>query len=292
MEKHSEVRIGLFAMLGCYLLWGFQPLYWAIDDSFDFMFLMAARTLSAAVFCTAIVAAQGHLGQIREVFRSPKILMREIPAAVFLFGDWFVYIWAVQNGQVLECSVGYYIMPLVVFAFGALIFREKCRPFHFVALAFMIAAIVIPAVALGTLPWVSVSLSLMFSIYAAIKKSLTLDSIVSTTCEIIIMAPFMLVYMLLFRRGEGGMASVDALHFLYLVGAGIVTASPMLFYSIAVKRLRLLTVSIGQYLSPTLAIVCSLILHEEITPMKLLTFGLIWIGIVIFAAGTIKYKEL
>lgn len=291
MEKRKEIRIGLLAMLACYLLWGLSPLYWHFSN-FDSMFLMATRTVSAALFCLLLVALQGNLKELREVFRSPKLLMREIPAAAFLFGDWFVYIWAVQNGQVLECSVGYYIQPIVVFAIGALIFREKCRPFHLVALSFMIAGIVIPAVSLGKLPWVSCSLALMFSVYAALKKSLRIDPIVSTTSEILIMMPFMLAYLLIFRRGPGGLADLHVPQVLYLLGAGVVTAAPMLFYGVCVKRLRLLTVSVGQYFSPSLSVLCSLILHEEITPMKILTLVFIWIGIIIYTTGTFKHKEL
>lgn len=292
MDQRRNIRIGLIAMIGCYMFWGTQPLYWNIGRSFDATFLMAARSVSAALICLAVVAAQGHLGQLRQVFTDRRILLRELIATVFLFGDWYVYIWAVQNGQVLECSVGYYIMPLVVFAIGALIFHEKCRPFHFIALAFIVAAILIPAITLGRLPWVSISLSLMFSVYAAIKKSLTLDSIVTTTAEILIMAPFMLAYLLIFRRGPDGLAALNGLRLLYLLGAGVITAAPMLLYAISIRTLRLMTVSIGQYLSPTLSTVCSILLHEQITPMKIASIGLIWVGIIIFTAGTVRSREL
>ena len=291
MNDRRAVRTGFVCIIICYILWGFQPLYWHLDGTFDSMFLMASRSISASLFCLLLLTAQGKLEQFRAVFRDRKVLVREIPAAALLFGDWFVFIWGVQHAQVLECSVGYYIQPLVVFAFGALVFHEKCRAYHFAALALMIAGIVISAAALGALPWVTVSLAVMFAVYAAIKKSLTIDSIVSTSVEILLAAPFMLAYLLIFRRGPGGLAELKPLRALFLLGGGIVTGLPMLLYSVGVRRLKLMTVSIGQYISPTLGVVCSLILRESITREKLWSLAFIWAGILIYAGFTLRDQK-
>ena len=288
MNKSSVVRAGLVPIVICYCLWDFQPLYWHLDDTFDSLFLMASRAVAAGLFCLVLLAVQGKLGQLKAVFSDRKLLAREIPAALFLFGDWFVFIWAMQHAQVLECSVGYYIQPLVVFTLGALLFHEECRPYHFVALGFMAAGIVVSTLALGALPWVTVSLALMFAVYAAIKKSLQIDPMVSTTCEILLMAPFLLAYLLLFRRGSGGLAELDFPRTLFLLGGGIVTGLPMLLYSRGVKHLKLMTASVGQYISPTLGVLCSLILREEITREKLISLAFIWAGILIYAGCTIR----
>ena len=291
MNRSRAAGTGFLCILICYFLWGLQPLYWNLDHTFDSMFLMATRAVAAGLFCILLLAAQGKLGQLKAVLTDPKIMAREIPAALFLFGDWFVFIWGVQHAQVLECSVGYYIQPLVVFAFGALVFHEKCRAYHFAALALMIAGIVISAAALGALPWVTVSLAVMFAVYAAIKKSLTIDSIVSTSVEILLAAPFMLAYLLIFRRGPGGLAELTPLRALFLLGGGIVTGLPMLLYSVGVRRLKLMTVSIGQYISPTLGVVCSLILRESITREKLWSLAFIWAGILIYAGFTLRDQK-
>ena len=288
MNRSRTVRAGFLSIVACYCLWGLQPLYWNLDHTFDSMFLMATRAVAAGLFCLILLAAQGKLGQLKAAFCDPKILAREIPAALFLFGDWFVFIWAVQHRQELECSVGYFIQPLVVFTFGALLFREKCRPYHFAALLFMVAGILVSTLALGALPWVTVSLALMFAFYAAIKKSLRIDSIVSTSCEILLMAPFLLAYLLIFRRGPGGLAELNLPRTLFLLGGGVITGLPMLLYSIGVKQLRLMTASIGQYISPTLGLLCSLILHEEITWEKLVSLAFIWVGILIYAGFTLR----
>ena len=291
MNDRRAVRTSFACIIICYTLWGLQPLYWHLDDTFDSMFIMASRSVSASLFCLLLLALQGKLGQLRAVFADKKLLAREIPAAALLFGDWFVFIWAVQHSQVLECSVGYYIQPLVVFAFGALIFHETCRPYHFIALALMGAGIAVSALALGALPWVTVSLAVMFAVYAAIKKSLQIDSIVSTSVEILLAAPFMLGYLLLFRRGPGGLAELNLARTVFLLSGGIVTGLPMLLYSAGVRHLRLTVAGVCQYISPTLGVVCSLILHEEITREKLWSLAFIWAGILIFAGFTLREQR-
>ena len=219
-----DYKKGLTAMLGCFLIWGFQPLYWYLCGDMDTFFMMANRIVWAAVCCVMILWVQGKLPQLWAAFRDKQVMKREVPAAVFLFGDWIVYLWAVKNGRVLECSLGYYIQPLVVFAFGAVVFHEKISWRHFVVIAIVAVGIVLSAGGFGSVPYVTIALALMFAIYAAIKKSLTIDSIVSTTMEIIMMVPVAIVYVLLFRMGDNGMAGVTAVRQLLLMGSGIVTA--------------------------------------------------------------------
>ena len=134
MMPTYDYKKGLTAMLGCFLIWGFQPLYWYLCGDMDTFFMMANRIVWAAVCCVMILWVQGKLPQLWAAFRDKQVMKREVPAAVFLFGDWIVYLWAVKNGRVLECSLGYYIQPLVVFAFGAVVFHEKISWRHFVAI--------------------------------------------------------------------------------------------------------------------------------------------------------------
>ena len=293
MQK-ADYRRGMPALGVCFLIWGFQPLYWymctALCGAMDTFFLMACRIIWAAVCCLCILKVQGKLPQLWAVFKSKETLKREIPASVLLFGDWLVYLWAVQNGRVLECSLGYYIQPLVVFALGALIFKEKLNWRHFVIIAIVVVGIVLSTTGFGGIPWVTISLALMFAVYAAIKKSLTIDSIVSTTSEILMMVPVALLFILLFRMGDNGMGSMTVLKQLLMIGGGIVTGLPMVFFSIGVKYLPMMTVGICQYISPSLAIVCGAIMGEALTHEKLVSFLFIWAGVLLYVLNTI-YEE-
>ena len=290
---------GLTAMLGCFFIWGFQPLYWYLCGGMDTFFLMASRIVWAAVCCVLLLWMQGKLPQLAAAFKDKQVMKREIPAAVFLFGDWIVYLWAVQNGRVLECSLGYYIQPLVVFAFGAVIFilvnffagvlMDK-QPTQSRRRAVLVVGIVLSTSGFGGVPYVTIALAAMFAIYAAIKKSLTIDSIVSTTMEIIMMVPVAIVFVLCCRMGDNGMGSLTVVRQLLLMGSGVVTAVPMLFYAIGVRNLPLMTTGICQYLSPTLAIFCGMIMGESLTKEKLVSFCFIWAGVILYTLNSI-YEE-
>ena len=255
-------------------------------------FLHAGRIIWAAVCCLCILWIQGKLPQLWAVFRDRQSLKREIPAAVFLLADWGVYLWAVQNGRVLECSLGYYIQPIVVFTFGAGIFREKVSWRHLVILALVIVGIVLSTDGFGGIPYVTITLAVCFAIYAAIKKSLVIDSVVSTTAEILIMVPAALLFILFFRMGDTGMASITPLRQLMLLGAGVVTGLPMVLYSVGVKYLPLTTAGFCQYLSPTLGIICGMIMGEFLTPEKLRSFYFIWAGVILYCLNTIFEERI
>ena len=261
-----DYRKGLPAMGVCFLFWGFQPLYWFLCTNLcgqiDTFFLMACRITWAAVCCLCILKVQGKLPQL----------------------------WAVQNGRVLECSLGYYIQPLVVFALGAVIFKEKMSWRHFIIIAIVVVGIVLSTSGFGGVPYVTIALALMFAVYAAIKKSLTIDSIVSTSAEILMMVPVALLFILLFRMGDDGMGSMTVLKQLLMIGGGLVTGLPMVFYAIGVRYLPLMTTGICQYISPSLSIVCGAIMGESLTHEKLVSFLFIWAGVILYVMNTV-YEE-
>lgn len=288
--QEINYKKGIPTLLLCFFIWGFQPLYWYICGEWDTYFLLACRIIWAAVCCLCILWAQGKLPQLLEVFRDKNILKREIPASVFLLADWGVYLWAVQNGRVLECSLGYYIQPIVVFILGAVIFREKVSWRHIVILAVVVVGIALSTDGFNGIPYVTILLAVCFAIYAAIKRSLRIDSVVSTSAEIVMMVPLALLFILLFRMGDTGMASITPLRQLMLLGAGVVTAMPMVLYSVGVKYLPLMTAGFCQYLSPTLAIVCGMIMGEYLTAEKLRSFYFIWAGVLLYCLNTV-YEE-
>ena len=280
---------GISAMLCCFLIWGFQPLYWYLCEGMDTFFLLACRIIWAAVCCLLLLKIQGKLPQLKAAFMDKQVMKREIPAMLFMLADWAIYLWAVQHGRVLECSLGYYIQPLVVFTFGAVIFKEKLSWRHLVILAIVVVGIVLGTNGFGV-PYVTISLAVLFAIYAAIKKSLTIDSIVSTSMEIIMMVPLALLFILFFRMGDNGMASVDFTRQMLIMGSGVVTAVPMLFYAVGVRNLPMMTTGICQYLSPTIGIFCSMIMGEMLTRDKLVSFYFIWAGVILYVLNMF-YEE-
>lgn len=282
---------GLAAMAACYLIWGFQPLYFAIDKSIDTAFLLACRIIWAAVCCIIILAAQGKLSQLAEALRSKSIMRTELPAAILLLADWGIYLFAVRCGRVMECAMGYYIMPLVMCALGALIFKEKIGKVHVIAICFIVVGIILSAGGFGGFPLVTILLSLCFAVYSALKKNLDIDSIVSTTLEILILVPISLLFIVFFGQGENAMGGMSFARLLFVIGSGIITGLPLVFFAIGVRHLPLSLTGILQYVSPSLGLICSLILGEVLSQKKLISFVFIWIGVIIYAVYELKKSK-
>lgn len=288
--KKYDYKKGIPSIALCVAVWGFQPLYWNVCPQIDTLLLMMIRIVWACVFCVAILACRGKLNELMDVFRDKEKLKREIPAAFFLAVDWFVYLFAVKSGKVLEASLGYYIMPLIQFLTGALIFKEKLHWQHFAMLSFIIVGIVLSSESFGGVPYVTITLALAFACYAAIKKSLDVDSVVSTSAEILIMLPVAAVYLIVSGAGTE-LSGLNIGQHLLLLGSGAVTAVPMLFFAIAVNTLPLMMCGLFQYFPPSLAIICGKILGESLTREKLISFLFIWTGVIMFIIYSFRHKE-
>ena len=282
MEKKYDYKKGLALMAVTFVFWGFQPLYWALGPDMDTLFLMLWRICSAAVFCILILKFQGKTGLLEAAFRDKETLKREIPAALLLAGDWFVYLFAVRGGKTQEVSFGYYCMPMVIFFFGAAVYREKLSWKYFVVLGLIAAGILFSIQGFGGFPWAALFLALDFAVYSAIKKGSPLDGIVSTSMEILMMFPFALAALLLFYSGDRGLGVMTAADRLFVLGAGFVTCLPMLTYAVAVTKLPMFTTALCHYSSPTFTVICSLILGEELTKDRIISFLFIWAGLLLY----------
>ena len=276
--KRRDVLILLF----CYLLWGFQPLYWNICE-IDPIRLLAARIPCACLFTLFILAVQKRLGALWEMLRDRRMLLTLLPTSLFLVIDWGVYMLAVCSGHILDSALGYYLNPLVTFAMGLVLFREQCRPGHYLALGVAMIGVVVSAVLFRSFSWYTVVLALDWAVYAAFQKRLKADSITSIAAETLILTPFALLW-LIFGHGCGLYSALSGGELAFVLGSGVVTAAPMLLFAAGVERVPLFMVSFFQYLSPSFGILCGLLLGERITPAKWVSFAFIWAGILLFSA--------
>jgi len=287
MEQKYNYKKGLAAMAVTFVIWGFQPLYWALGRM-DTLFLMLWRICIAGLFCLLILKVQGKMGQLAEAFKDREVLKKEIPAAILMAAGWFVYLFAIKSAKIQEVSFGYYCMPIVIFFFGAVIYKEKISWKHLVVLGLIIAGIIASVRGFGGFPWAAVFLSVDFAVYSAIKRGSPLDGIVSTSMEILMMLPFALIAMLVIYGGNKGLSLMTWTDRLYVIGAGLVTCVPMLTYAIGVKNLPMFTTALCHYSSPTFTILCSLILGERLTKEKIISFLFIFAGIIVYTVITMK----
>lgn len=287
MEINKSKRNDYILTLLCYIFWGFQPLYYAIKPDTDAMFLLMSRIIWACIFVTGLVLLQGRRKELAAAFRNRELMLKHIvPAAVFNFMDWGVYMWAVMNGHILACSMAYYVAPLVVCYFGVIFYREKLNWQMIAASLIIVGGVLFAGEGFGNSPLVTIVLMFCFAAYAAFMKGVKEDSPLCTSLMLLLGSPIALLFILFCRMGENGMASVNPQMQLFLMGAGIVTVLPVLLYASCVKRMPMTIMGFLQYLAPTLGIVCSLILGETMGKNEYMLFGFIWTGVLLYSIVT------
>ena len=279
----------IFILIFCYAFWGFQPLYWALNDTLDSYTLLACRIIMAAVFSVLILAVTGRLDELGELFRNKRMLRFEILAAIFLLLDWGVFIVAVNEGHVLDVSIGYYVNPLLLFGIGILIYKEHCTKAQIIALGIAVIGIIISTVAFGSFPMLSVVIAINWAVYAALKKNVRADGVVSIAAETLIMSPVAIIFLLLCRRDVIG--SLNGMEILFVIGSGIVTALPMFLYSYSVCRFTLIVMCFVQYLSPTFNMICGFITGERFSTSQLVSLVFFIAAIILFTASQIRQQK-
>jgi chloramphenicol-sensitive protein RarD len=216
--------------------------------------------------------------------RSPRTLGVFAASGILLAINWIVYIWAVQQGFVVETSLGYFINPLVNVLLGVLFLRERLRIGQGVAVAIALCGVIYLTFALGGLPWIALSLASTFGVYGLLRKTAVLGSLEGLTLETLLLAVPSLAYVLfLGGQGQGTLGHSDMATNLLLIGSGIVTTVPLLLFASGARRVTLITLGILQYIAPTLQFALGTLLYgETLSPQRLLGFCLIWLALAVY----------
>lgn len=294
-KQHSEHVTGVVSAAGAYLLWGILPVYWKQLAYVPAYEILAHRVIWSCVFMFAILLATRGLQQFAEetraIMHNRKKRLGLLAASLLISVNWLIYIWAVNANRVVETSLGYYINPLVSVLLGILVLKESLSLWQSISFVLAAAGVATLAISYGSLPWVSVSLALSFAFYGMGKKMLGIGAITATTLETLLVAPIALGY-LLYIAGRGGGAFhpdsllTDAL----LMGAGAVTAVPLLLFASGANRLSLSLLGFIQYMSPTIALALGVLLyHEPFTSAHLVAFSLIWAALAVFSLAKTRF---
>ncbi|KTT73074.1 EamA family transporter RarD [Sphingomonas endophytica] len=282
MVNHAT-RTGLILGIGAYTLWGLLPLYLHLLSGVPAVQVLAHRVLWSLVLLAAIVVAIRRGGAILAAARG-RTLALLVASAALIAVNWMVYIWAVQNGHVLEASLGYFINPLVNVALGMIILGERIGTIQKAAVAVAAIGVAVMAVAGGGALWIPLTLAFSFGFYGLIRKVAAIDALGGLTVETALLAAPALAVLFcspepVFGRG----VTTDTL----LVLAGAVTAAPLLMFAAAARRLRYATMGLLQYIAPTLQFLEAVVLFREpLRPVHMVTFALIWSGCVLYALGS------
>jgi chloramphenicol-sensitive protein RarD len=278
-----ESRKGLLYGVAAYALWGLFPLYWPLLKPSAPVEILAHRIVWSLVAVLAILAVRRHWSWFRTITCRQLILLTL--AALTVSINWGVYIFAVNTGHVVESALGYFINPLVSVLFGVLFFRERLRPWQWAAVGLGAAAVVILTADYGRLPWIALTLAASFGLYGLIKKTANVGAAESLSIEtVVLLLPALGYLVFLQARGTSTFGTAGFGHAILLVGAGIITAVPLLFFTAAAIRVPLTIVGLLQYIAPVLQFLCGvLVAHETMPPSRWAGFAVVWLALSVFS---------
>jgi chloramphenicol-sensitive protein RarD len=275
------VGYGLLA----YVLWGFFPLYFQRLTHVPPMDVVSHRAVWACAFVGLLLSLRGQWGKVGAILRAPRHIALLAFAALLVGSNWLIFLYAVVNGQVVASSLGYFLTPLVNVLLGLLVLKERLDGWEWAAVLLAVAAVGNEIVALGTLPWVSLLLAGTFGCYGLVRKRVPVGAIPGLWLETVAMLPVCLLYPFWqARAGHAVLGGHDAVTAALLVGAGVLTALPLMAFAAATQRLHLATLGMLMYVNPTLQLLTAVWLFgEPLEPARLVTFALIWVGLGVFS---------
>jgi chloramphenicol-sensitive protein RarD len=287
--ERREAALGVAFGLGAYFTWGFLPIYLKALATVSAPEVLAHRILWSLLLVAGIAVVARRGAAVAALLRAPRPIGVLALTATLIGVNWLTYIWAVNSGQVLETSLGYFINPLVNVALGVFVLRERLRRPQIAAVTLAAVGVAVLAVAQGGLPWIALVLAFSFGVYGLLRKMAPVDPLTGLLGETAILAPLCLAYLLwLGSIGAGSFGASAWIDFL-LVLSGLVTAAPLLMFAAAGKRLRYATIGLLQYIAPTIQFLLAVLLFgEALTAAHLVTFAFIWAGLALYAADAVR----
>lgn len=287
--KLNEQAVGITSVLSAYVLWGILPIYWKFIYFVPSLEILAHRVVWSFAFLVIVLLiagkARAFVGELKQIIIRPKQLFSLLFASILISINWLTYIWAVNNNHIIETSLGYYINPLVSVLFGIIILKERLSIWQIVSFILALIGVLNMTLNFGAFPWIALVLAVSFGLYGLMKKVINLGAIAGITSETLIITPFVLMYLIYIEKGVGGAFSLNSpVTSGLLMGAGIVTAVPLILFSAGAIRLPLSTVGFLQYVAPTIALILGVFLyHEPFTDVHLVSFVCIWVSLTIYS---------
>ena len=294
--RRTPARTGLTLGLGAYLLWGGFPLYFPLLDPAGAVEIIAHRVVWSLVVCVALLTVTRGWEPFVAAVRHRRTLVLLSLAAALIAVNWLVYVYSVLSDQVVDASLGYFLNPLVTVLLAVFVLGERVRPVQWVALGFGALAVVVIAVGAARLPWIALTLAVSFGLYGLIKNRVgrTVTALAGLGVETAVLSPVALAYIVwLQASGTGHFTGYGTWHAVALMSAGLLTATPLLLFSGAARRLPLRTIGMLQYLTPVLQLLLGLfVFHEHMPAARWIGFALVWVALVIFTVDGLRTSRL
>lgn len=291
MENYKQ---GIFFGLAAYVLWGILPVYWKALELVSPFEILSSRFMWSCVFVFLLIIFQKKwplfAKEVKQVFSNVKTGAAMVAAGITISFNWGTFIWAVNNGHIVETSMGYYINPLVSILFAVVFLRERLDKMQLAAITCAFIGVASMVYSFGKIPWVSLTLAFTFALYGLLKKILPVSALTSIMLETLLITPLALVYEYnLWQQGVSFYASGNLQVIMMLTGAGVVTAIPLLFFTAGARLLPLKIIGFLQYISPTLTLLIGVFVYNEaFTASHLLAFGWIWAALLLFIVSQLR----
>ncbi|WP_252271767.1 EamA family transporter RarD [Pseudomonas subflava] len=271
--------------IAAYLIWGLFPLYFKAIQAVPALEIIAHRAIWSALFGALLLALWKHPGWWRELRDNPKRLAVLTASGLLIASNWLVYVWAVNNGRMLEASLGYYINPLVNVLLGMLLLGERLRRLQWVAVGLAALGVLQQLWQVGSIPWVSLVLALSFGFYGLIRKQAPVAALPGLVVETWLLLPLALGWLMLHPAAMSTQPAFwSSSEALWLIAAGPITLVPLLCFNAAARHLPYTTLGFLQYIAPTLVLLQAVLLFGEVLePSKLVSFACIWAALFIYS---------
>ena len=291
MENYKQ---GIFFGLAAYVLWGILPVYWKALELVSPFEILSSRFMWSCVFVFLLIIFQKKWPlfskEVKQVFSNVKTGAAMVAAGITISFNWGTFIWAVNNGHIVETSMGYYINPLVSILFAVVFLHERLDKMQLAAITCAFIGVASMVYSFGKIPWVSLTLAFTFALYGLLKKILPVSALTSIMLETLLITPLALVYEYsLWQQGVSFYASGNLQVIMMLTGAGVVTAIPLLLFTAGARLLPLKIIGFLQYISPTLTLLIGVFVYNEaFTAAHLLAFGWIWAALLLFIVSQLR----
>lgn len=286
-----DVRLGFTCALSAYFLWGIVPIYFKLLDHVDSSQIVAHRIVWSVLFVGLYLYFKGRTGEVLAILKGSRNLVLLTLSAITISLNWYFFVYAIETGQFLAVSLGYFINPLVSVALGMILLAERQTLLQGLAIAIAALAVSWQTISAGELPYISLLLAVSFAFYAYLRKQIVVGASPGLFIETLVLLPVASVF-LLFSGGMGGSyLGYEASLWPLLLGLGAVTSIPLILFAAGARRLRLTTIGILQYIAPSLHFIIAIWLFGEALEINtLITFVMIWCSLALFTFGSMRQK--
>ena len=289
----DESTKGTISTITAVFFWGIFPIYWKALQHVSSTQILAHRVVWSLAFLLVLLSVQRRWNEVKNVIGFYPNVSIFLVTSFLLCCNWLIYIWAVNSNQIVETSLGYFINPLVNICMGVVFLRERLYRPQFISVLLAFVGVLFFTLQYGRLPWIAFSLALTFGTYGLLRKTAKAGSMVGLLLDTGFLAPISLFYLLfLAAHGSGAFVSIDLKTDVLLIGAGVVTAVPLLLFAYGARRIQYSTVGFLQYITPTGQLLVGVFLYkEQFTRAHAVAFGLVWVGLLLYSTSTFMTRK-